>query len=40
VAEDFGVRNKDWWKSRAAEWYVENLYRIPKDLGVKDEWKG
>ncbi|MDY7017822.1 MAG: NAD(P)/FAD-dependent oxidoreductase [Nitrospirota bacterium] len=40
VAEDFGVRNKDWWKSRAGEWYVENLYRIPKDLGVKDQWKG
>jgi hypothetical protein len=40
VAEDFGVRNKDWWKSREGEWYVENLYRIPKDLGVKDQWKG
>jgi phytoene dehydrogenase-like protein len=40
VAEDLGVREKDWWKSKTGEWYVENLYRIPKDLGVKDEWKG
>ena len=40
VAEDLGVREKEWWKSRTSEWYVENLYRIPKDLGVKDEWKG
>ena len=35
VAEDMGVRNQDWWQSQGFHWYLQNLARIPRDLGVK-----
>jgi len=28
VAEDMGIRNKDWWRHRPVEWYRKNLARL------------
>lgn len=39
VAEDLGIRDRDWWKAKAVRWYVQNLGRIKKNLGVPDKWK-
>ena len=35
VAEDMGVREQDWWTSKATHWYLENAASIPLDLGVR-----
>jgi hypothetical protein len=35
VAEDMGVREHDWWTSKATHWYLENAASIPLDLGVR-----
>jgi phytoene dehydrogenase-like protein len=34
VAEDMGVREQEWWTSKATHWYLENAANIPLDLGV------
>jgi phytoene dehydrogenase-like protein len=39
VAEDLGIRDKPWWSSKAVNWYIDNLGRIPKNLGVPEKWK-
>ncbi len=35
VAEDLNVRDQSWWNDKACTWYLENISRIPKNLGVK-----
>ena len=35
VAEDMGVREQEWWTSKATHWYLENAANIPLDLGVR-----
>ncbi len=35
VAEDMGVRQQTWWKSKATHWYLKNAGEIPLDLGVR-----
>ena len=35
VAEDLGVREQDWWTSKATHWYLEHAADIPLDLGVR-----
>ena len=35
VAEDMGVREQEWWTSKATHWYLENAVNIPLDLGVR-----
>lgn len=35
VAEDLGVRDQGWWKSKALEWYLDNINAIPQNLGVR-----
>jgi phytoene dehydrogenase-like protein len=37
VAEDMGVREQEWWTSKATHWYLENAANIPLDLGVRRE---
>jgi len=39
VAEDLGIREKDWWKNKAVMWYIKNLGKIKRNLGVADKWK-
>jgi phytoene dehydrogenase-like protein len=39
VAEDLGCRDADWWCSKPFEWFLENLARIPLNLGVDEKWK-
>lgn len=35
VAEDMGVREQEWWTSKATHWYLKNAPDIPLDLGVR-----
>lgn len=35
VALDMGVRENDWWNSKACVWYLENMFNIPSNEGVK-----
>lgn len=35
VAEDFGVREQSWWNSQGFEWYLDNIDKIPQNLGVR-----
>ena len=35
VAEDLGVRDRDWWAGKATHWYLENAANIPLDLGYR-----
>ncbi|MBI5845095.1 MAG: NAD(P)/FAD-dependent oxidoreductase [Deltaproteobacteria bacterium] len=35
AGEDLGVRDQDWWTSKACVWYLENMENIPTNLGVK-----
>ena len=35
VAQDMGVREQEWWTSKATHWYLENAPDIPLDLGVR-----
>ncbi len=35
VAEDFGVREQKWWKSQSFDWYLDNIDKIPQNLGVR-----
>jgi phytoene dehydrogenase-like protein len=35
VAQDMGVREQEWWTSKATHWYLENAVNIPLDLGVR-----
>jgi len=35
VAEDFGVREQDWWKSQSFDWYHNNIDKISQNLGVR-----
>jgi hypothetical protein len=28
MAEDAGVRDQSWWRSRPCEWYLSNLDRL------------
>lgn len=37
VAEDMGVRNQEWWQSKATHWYLENAANIPLDLGYRSK---
>jgi hypothetical protein len=32
-----GVREQEWWTSKATHWYLENAANIPLDLGVRRE---
>ncbi len=34
VAEDSGCRNAPWWQSQPYMWFLENMARIPMNLGV------
>ena len=35
VAEDLGVREQDWWVGKGCMWYLENMSKIPTNLGVR-----
>ncbi|PIP41286.1 MAG: hypothetical protein COX19_03960 [Desulfobacterales bacterium CG23_combo_of_CG06-09_8_20_14_all_51_8] len=37
VAEDFHVREQNWWTSKAFAWYLDNALNIPVNLGVKED---
>ena len=37
VAKDMGVREQEWWTSKATHWYLENAANIPLDLGARRE---
>lgn len=39
VAEDMGIREKEWWNKKAVMWYFQNLGKIKRNLGVPDRWK-
>ncbi len=38
VAEDLGCREAPWWRAAPFEWFLENLGRIPLNLGVETKW--
>lgn len=38
VAEDLGCRDQGWWVSEPFDWYLENMARIPRNLGVSPKW--
>ena len=40
VAEDLGCREQEWWRSEPFDWYLENMARIPTNLGVGAKWLG
>ncbi len=35
VAEDCGVRNQGWWVGKGGGWFLENMGKIPTNLGVR-----
>jgi len=35
VAEDLNAGKQDWWTHRALEWYLDNINKIPQNLGVR-----
>lgn len=39
VREDFEITRPSWWKSKAVNWYIPNLGRIKRNLGVPQKWK-
>jgi beta-carotene ketolase (CrtO type) len=36
VAEDFGVREQEWWTNKAFTWFFDNALNVPINLGVKE----
>ncbi len=36
VAEDLGCRDAPWWRAQPIDWFLENLGRIPLNLGVSE----
>ncbi len=39
VAEDMGIREREWWRAKAVHWYINNLSRFPRNLGVDKKWR-
>ncbi len=39
VAQDLGIRDMPWWNKKAVRWYVENMGRIKRNLGVPERWR-
>jgi phytoene dehydrogenase-like protein len=39
VAEDLGCRDAPWWTSKPMEWFLQNMGRIPTNLGVDPRWQ-
>ena len=39
VAEDLGIRDREWWKAKAVKWYLSNLHRLKRNEGVPERWK-
>jgi len=40
LAEDFGCRDAAWWNAQPYDWFLDNLGRIPLNLGIADKWQG
>jgi beta-carotene ketolase (CrtO type) len=40
VAEDLGRRDAPWWRAQPFLWFVENMGRLPMNLGVDARWLG
>lgn len=40
VAEDAGCREAPWWQAQPYLWFLENMGRIPMNLGVGKKWQG
>jgi phytoene dehydrogenase-like protein len=39
VAEDLGCREQPWWVNKPLEWFLENMFEFPMNLGVDAKWK-
>jgi phytoene dehydrogenase-like protein len=39
VAEDLGCRDAPWWRAKPFEWFLQNMGRIPLNLGVSSKWQ-
>jgi phytoene dehydrogenase-like protein len=39
VIEDMGLEKPNWWKAKACEWYIKNISKIPRNLGVPAKFK-
>jgi phytoene dehydrogenase-like protein len=37
VAEDLGCRDADWWRAKPFEWFIQNVGKIPLNLGVSSQ---
>ena len=38
VAEDMGCRDAPWWRAQPYLWFIENMWQIPMNLGVREQW--
>jgi phytoene dehydrogenase-like protein len=39
VAADLGCRDAPWWNAQPFDWFLENLGRVPLNLGVDAKWQ-
>ena len=39
AATDLGCRDQPWWNAQPFDWFLENMGRVPLNLGVRDEWR-
>ena len=38
IAEDLGCREQPWWVNKPLEWFLENMFEFPTNLGVDAKW--
>ncbi|MBV6510149.1 MAG: hypothetical protein JJLCMIEE_03269 [Acidimicrobiales bacterium] len=35
IAEDLGCRDVEWWRARPLDWFLENMFSVPFNLGIE-----